>query len=118
MALLSQVLGQLTGQGGFTSTLQAGEHDHSRRVLSQVQAAGLATQDLNELLIDDLDYLLRRVERLRDFRAAGAFLDALDKATDDGQRYVGFQQREADLASSGIDISLGQFALTAQARQG
>ena len=36
----------------------------------------------------------------------------------DGQRHVGFQQREADLASGGIDISLGQFALTAQARQG
>ena len=118
VALLSQVLGQLTGQGGFTSTLQAGKHDHRRRVLSQVQAAGFTAEDLNELLIDDLDYLLRRVERLRDFRAAGAFLDALDKATDDGQRHVGFQQREADLASGGIDISLGQFALTAQARQG
>ena len=40
--LLREVLGQFTGQGGFTSTLQTGQHDDGRWILGQVQPAGFS----------------------------------------------------------------------------
>ena len=56
---------ELAGQGRLTGTLQTGQHDHRRRLLGQPDPAGLAAEDLDELLVDDLDDLLRRVQRLR-----------------------------------------------------
>ena len=60
-----QPLGQLAGQGRLTGALQAGEHDDRRRVLGERQLAGLAAEDADELVVDDLDDLLGRVERAR-----------------------------------------------------
>ena len=62
--------GQLAGQGRLTRALQAGQHDHRRRVLGELQPPGLAAEDRDEFLVDDLDDLLRRVQRLRDLFAA------------------------------------------------
>ena len=53
----------------------------------------------DELLVDDLDDLLRRVQRLRDLRAERPLLDRGDELADDGQRDVGLEQRDADLAA-------------------
>ena len=76
VALLAQPEGQLGGQRGLTGALQAGQHDHGRRRLGEPQPPGLAAEDRDELLVDDLDDLLGRVERLRrPPRADGAFLD-------------------------------------------
>ena len=63
VALLGQVVGQLAGQRGLTGTLQTGEHDHGRRVFRHVEPARLAAEDVGQLLVDDLDHLLRRVQR-------------------------------------------------------
>ena len=115
MPLGSKVLRKLTGEGGFTSTLETRKHDDGRRVLRQVEAAGFTTKDLNEFLVDNLDDLLRRVERLGHLCAGGTFLDALDEAAHDGERDIGFEQRKADLARGGIDVRFGQLALAAQA---
>ena len=118
VALGFQVFGELTGQGGFTGTLQTRQHNHGRRVFRQVQAPSLAAEDVLELLIDDFDDLLRRVQSLRDFCADGAFFNALDKAAHNGERNVGFQQRQPDFAGGGVNISLSQFALAAKPFQG
>ena len=68
MALLLEVHGQLAGQGGLAGALQAGEQDHGRRVLGELQPTGLAAEQLDELLVDDLDDLLGGVQRARDLR--------------------------------------------------
>ena len=73
---LVQPAGELAGERRLAGALQAGEHDHGRRGLGEPQPAGLAAEDRDELLVDDLDDLLRRVERLRDLGAPGALLDA------------------------------------------
>src|SRR3954465_8777008 len=99
---------ELAGERGLTGALQAGEHDHRRRLLGVADAPGLATEDADELLVDDLDDLLRRVQRLGDLRAAGAFLDRGDEGTDDRQGDVGLKQRDADLARRRVDVLLGQ----------
>ena len=115
VSLGGKVLGQLAGQGGLTRTLEAGEHDDRRRVLGQVQAAGFTTEDLNELLVDNLDHLLGGVQGLGHLGAGGALLDALDKAAHDVERHVRFEQRQANLTRGGVDVCLGQLALAAQA---
>ena len=63
MPLVAQPLGQLAGQRGLTGALQAGQHDHRRRILGEDQLPRLAAQDPDEFLVDDLDDLLGRVER-------------------------------------------------------
>ena len=57
-------VGQLAGQRRLAGALQAGQHDHRRRGLGEPQPAGLAAEDRDELLVDDLDDLLGRVQRL------------------------------------------------------
>ena len=71
-----QPVRQLAGQRGLTGALQAGQHDHRRRGLGERQLAGLAAEDADQFLVDDLDDLLGRVERGGDLRALGALLDA------------------------------------------
>jgi hypothetical protein len=104
MALPLQQFRQLARERGLTGTLQTGQHDHRRRVLGQVQPPGLAAEDADEFLVDDLHDLLGRVQRRADLRALGALLDPSDEAADDGQRDVSLQQREADLAAGGVDV--------------
>jgi hypothetical protein len=62
---------EFAGQCGLAGALQAGEHDHRRRGLGESQSPGLATEDLDEFLVDDLDDLLGRVQRLGDLFALG-----------------------------------------------
>ena len=52
-----------------------------------------------------------------DLGALGAVLDAGDELAHHGQRDVGFQQRQPDLAGGGVDVGVGQPALAAQPLQ-
>ena len=44
-------------------------------------------------------------------------LDRGDERADDGQRDVGLEQRDPDLAGGGVDVGFGQPALAAQRRE-
>ena len=50
----------------------------------------------------------------RDLGAARPLLDRGDEVPDDGQRDVGLEQRDADLARGGVDVGLGEPTLAAQ----
>ena len=65
--------------------------------------------------MDDLDDLLAGRDRLGDGGAGGLRGDALDEIARDGERDVGFQQGDANLAHGGADIVLGQRALLGEA---
>ena len=73
---------------------------------------------VDELLVDDLDDLLGRVQRLADLLAAGPLLDRGDELLDHGQRDVGLEQRDPDLARGGVDVGLGEPALAAEVLEG
>ena len=102
----------------LAGTLEAGEHDDRRPALGVAQAARLAAEDRDELLVDDLDDLLRRVEGAADLLGAGALLHRPDELLHHGQRDVGLEQRDADLARGGVDVGLGEPALAPQVLEG
>ena len=58
----------------------------------------------DQLLVDDLDDLLRRAERLGELRADAALPDAGDEVPDDLEVDVGLEQGEADLAEDLVDV--------------
>ena len=109
---------ELGGERGLAGALEAGQHDDGRAGLGVAQPTGLAAEDGDELLVDDLDDLLGRVERPADLFAARALLDRADELLDHGQRDVGLEQRDADLARGRVDVGLGQLALAAQVLEG
>lgn len=111
VALALEPEAELSGEGGLTGTLQTREHDHGGRVLGEPQPPGLATEDADKLLVDDLDDLLGGVQRLGDLDAARPLLDVGDESAHDGQRDIGLEQRDTDLAGRGVDVRLGQAAL-------
>ena len=114
VALLLEPQRQLARERGLTGTLQAGQHDHGRRVLGEPQPPRLAAEDRDELLVHDLDDLLRGVQRLRHLRARGAFLDPRDELPHHGQRDVRLEQGDANLAGGRVNVGLGQPSLAAQ----
>ncbi len=107
IALRLQPQRQLAGQRGLTRALQAGQHDHRRRHLGEAQPPRLAAEDLDQFLVNDLDDLLRRVERLGDLDAAGPFPHVGDEVPDHGERDVGLEQGDPDLPARRVDVCLG-----------
>src|ERR1017187_7075594 len=88
VALLTEPEPQFRGERGLAGTLQASQHDHGRRHLGEPQPARLATEDPHEFLVDDLDDLLRRVQRGGDLFAGGTLLHPGDELPDHRKRYV------------------------------
>ena len=86
--------------------------------LANVSRAVSPPRTGDELLVDDLDDLLRRVQRAGHLRRERPLLDRRGELADDRQGDVGLEQRRADLADGGVDVRLGQPALAAKALEG
>ena len=110
--------GQFSGERRLAGTLQARQHDHRGRGLGERQRPGLAAEDADELLVDDLDDLLGRVQRTGDLCALGALLDAGDEGTYDRKRDIRLQQGQPDLTGGGVDVGVGQPPLATEPREG
>src|SRR5262249_15610368 len=65
---------------------------------------GLAAQDLDQFLMDDLDDLLGRVERRGDLLRGGPFLYPRDEFPGHRQGHVRLEQDKADLPAGRVDI--------------
>jgi len=117
VALPLQPQRELGRQRGFAGSLQASQHDDGRRHLREPQPPGLAAEDADQFLVHDLDDLLRRVQRGRDFLAVGPLLDPGDELPDDRERDVRLEQGDADLPRSRVDVGSGQPSPAAQCRK-
>ena len=116
--LTLEPLGKLAGEGGFTGTLQTSQHDHGGWVFRQIDAAGFPTKDGNQFLIDNLDDLLRRVQRLIDLGAECAFTNLGGEFTDHGHGNVGIQEGATNLTHGGIDVGLAEPTLATEVLEG
>ena len=114
VALLFEPQRELGRQRGLTGALQAGQHDHGRRHLSEPQPPRLAAQDADEFLVDDLDDLLGRVQRGGDFLPVCSLLDPGDELPDHRQRDVRLKQRDPDFPGRRVNVSRGQASPAAQ----
>ena len=118
LALLLEPQRELRGERGLAGALEPGEHDHGRGVLGVAQAARLAAEDLDQLLVDDLDDLLGGVQRRADLLAASPLLDRVHELSNHRERDVGLEQGDPDLASGRVDVGLGEAALAAEVLEG
>ena len=112
--VLGEPAGEFGGRGRFARALEADDHNDRRRLIGEAQAGGMRAEELDELFVDDLDDLLRRVEGGEDFLAERFFLDRLDEALDHFEVDVGFEEGDADFAQGGFHVLRGEFALAAQ----
>ena len=117
VALVLQPPSELARQGGLARALQAREHD-DRGPAGQVELAGLPAQDLDEFVVDDLDDLLARVERLGGDGAGRLLPHRRGEGPDDGQGDVGVQERAPDLRDGLLDVRGGQAPLGAEVLEG
>jgi len=109
-ALLLEPAGQLGRAGGLARALEAGHEDDGRRLRGVRDADRLAAQGLDQLLVDDVDDLLRRVQRLVQVGADATLADAGHQVADDLEVDVGLEQRQADLAQDLVDLGLVEAA--------
>jgi hypothetical protein len=114
LALVLEPRGELGRQRGLPGALQTGQHDHGGPGLGVAEPPGFAAEDGDQLLVNDLDDLLRGVQRLADLLAPGALLDRRDEVLDHRQRDVGLEQGDPDLARGRVDVGLGEPALATQ----
>src|SRR4051794_28943250 len=114
VALILQPQRELRSQGGLTGALESGEHDHGRRGLREPEPPGLAAEDRDELVVDDLDDLLRRVQRLADLLTAGPLTYGGHELLDDRERDIGLEQRDAYLPRGRVDVGLRQASLATE----
>src|SRR6266567_685797 len=114
VALLAEPQRELRRQRGLAGALQASQHDHSRWLLGEAQPPGLAAEDLDELLVNDLDDLLGRVQRRGHLFAGRALLDPGDEGPDHWPGDIRLKQRDPYLAAGGVDVGGGKPAVPAQ----
>ena len=116
--LLTQIASELAGRGRLAGALEARHQDDRRRPGREREIPRGAAHQLGELVGDDLDHLLARVELADHVGAERFLLDRVRERLDDLEVDVGLKQRETDLTHCRRDVVLGQRAATADVIQG
>jgi hypothetical protein len=116
--LLAQVARELGGRRRLARALEAGHEHDRRRARREGEPRRRAAHQRRQLLVDDLDDLLARIQLALDLRAEGPLLDPARELLDDLEVDVGLEEREADLAHGPVDVVLGQGPALAHAGQG
>ena len=114
VAAVPHVDGDLGRRRGFARALKADEHDDRGWLGRALYARRLAAQEVDQLLIDNVDDLLRGIDRADDFVAEATRLDRLDEVARDPVVDVRLEQGEADLTQGLIEVLLGQGAAAAE----
>ena len=86
--------------------------------LANCDPAGLAAEDADELVVDDLDDLLGGVEGAADLGTERPLAHRGGELPHHRQRDVGVEQGDPDVADRRVDVGLGQAALAPEALEG
>ena len=112
--LALEQLGQLGRGGRLPGALQARHHHDARRLRRRRELAGGAAEGLDQLLVDDLDDLLRGAEALGDLGALRPLLHPPDEVAGDDDVDVGLEQRHPQLATDLVDLLVGELPAAAE----
>ena len=107
--------GQFAGCRGLAGTLQTGHEDDGRRLRREFDLEGLTAERLDQLVVDDLDHLLGRVQDRGQLGAHARDADPLDQVAYDDEVDVGLQQGHPNLAQDLVDFHLTESATRLQA---
>ena len=99
---------------GLAGALQAHDEEYAGRLIGEAEFGFVAAEDLDQLLVNDLDDLLRGRKRGQDFLAHGLRFDVLDELLDHPEIDVGFKQRHADFAQRALHVFGREPAFAAQ----
>ena len=98
----------------LAGTLQPRQKDHRRRLHREIEGHGCAAHERRQLAVDDADQRLPGRQRPDDLLADGLVADRRDEILDDGQRHVGFEQREPHFPQRVLDVVVGKPGFAAQ----
>ena len=105
---------QLGAVGRFTGALQTHQHDDRGRLGGDFDLLVGTAHQIPQLVVDDLEDLLRRGQALQHIRAGGLLGDARDEVARHAVVDVGVEERRAHLAHDLLDIRLRQPAAALQ----
>src|SRR5688572_18478762 len=89
-------------------------HENRTGIAGQLERGILASEQIHQFVMDDLDDLLAGMDALNDFLAEGLFLDAINELLDHLEIDIRVQQGHPDLAEAVGDVVLGDFSKTAK----
>ena len=109
---------ELGGGGRLSGALQPDHHDDGRRDGAELEPLAPLAEHGGELVVDDLDELLRGRDgaQLRD--ADGLLLDALEELARELEVDVGLEEDAAHFAQPFLDVGFGENAAPAEAGEG
>src|SRR5574340_1158271 len=110
--------GELDRGGRLAGSLEADQHQERRRLRRIPQPFRVASEQLDELVVDRLDHGLRRGEPWRDLRSYKPHAHAIDELLDDLEIHVCLEEREAHLAQSCVDVFGTQHTTTGDLLEG
>jgi hypothetical protein len=105
--------GELGGGGGLARALEA-DHQEDGRRRHPGREPGVAAEDPDQVIVDDLDHHLPGRDRPQHLLADRLLADPVDEGLDHRQRHVGLEQGDAHLAQRGHHVGLGQRAAPLQ----
>src|SRR5208282_2866216 len=104
---------QLPARSRFAGAVQA-DHQYAARIAAQLETRIGRAEQLDQLVMDDLDDLLPRLNALDDLLAEGLGLDALDEIPRNLEVHVGFEQGLPHFAQGFACDGLGDLAQATQ----
>ena len=94
---------EFDGGGGLAGALEAGQHHDGGRT-SVAKALRVATEQLDELIVDRLNHLLWSGQPVRNLGAREPFTYTLDELFDHPEVDIGLEQRQANLAKPRLHV--------------
>ena len=114
-ALGFHLAGQLGCRGGLAGALQAHHHDDSGLTAGkELYLRRLRAHQTDQLVVDDLDDHLGRIQAVHDILADRSLLDGFDEVPDDLEIDIGLQKSHLYFAQGGFDIRFAEPSLAAQ----
>ena len=89
-------------------------HQNTTRIAAQLQARIGRTEQIHQLVVDDLDNLLAGLDARNDLLPDGFGLDSLDEIPGNLEIHIRFEQSHPHLAQRFPDVVLGDFSEATQ----
>ena len=114
MALLLEHKRQLAGGGGLAGPLETHQHNHRHARRGQGDFALGAPQKLRQLIPDDFDDRLVRLQAAEDLLTHGLLTDMGNEILSHLEIDIRLQKRPSDLAEGPVDITLRKLPFSPQ----